>query len=98
MPADHGQLLGCEAFRYGFDLFHAGFFWEAHEVWENLWQVARRTEAAQIEASALQTLIQITAAELQLRMGQPAGAISLALKASRRASSPQEPESRPDET
>ena len=85
VPANPAETLGCPAFRFGFDLYHAGFFWEAHEVWERLWQVARRDPARKIEATALQTLILITACELHLRMGNPPGADRLAKKAWARA-------------
>lgn len=27
-----------EMFLYGVDLFHHGFYWESHEVWEELWK------------------------------------------------------------
>ena len=84
VPEDLDRLLGCEAFRYGVDLFHAGFFWEAHEVWETLWQVARRQPNRAVTARALQVLIQIAGSELQLLMGSESGAESLARKAARR--------------
>ena len=83
IPADLDRLLGCETFRYGFDLFHAGLYWEAHEAWETLWQVARKRAGREREARAIQVLIQIAASELQLRMGRPDGAASLARKAAR---------------
>lgn len=82
VPHNLDRLLGCDAFRYGLDLYHAAFFWEAHEVWEELWQVARKQPGRSTEARALQVLIQITAAALQLRMGKPEGALSLGRKAS----------------
>lgn len=27
-----------ESYRYGFDLFNFGYYWEAHESWEEIWQ------------------------------------------------------------
>ena len=35
------------AYLRGLDLFNAGYYWEAHEVWEGLWKAAgRRGEVA----------------------------------------------------
>jgi hypothetical protein len=34
--------LGSDAFLWGLDLFNHGYYWEAHEAWEGLWQVADR--------------------------------------------------------
>jgi len=31
-----------DAFLWGLDLFNHGYYWEAHEAWEGLWQVADR--------------------------------------------------------
>ncbi|MBA4020028.1 MAG: DUF309 domain-containing protein [Pirellula sp.] len=31
------HLEASPDFRYGVDLFHAGYYWEAHETWEALW-------------------------------------------------------------
>ncbi|MER9007639.1 DUF309 domain-containing protein [Mesorhizobium sp. M0862] len=29
-------------FRWGIDLFNHGYYWEAHEAWEPLWQTANQ--------------------------------------------------------
>ena len=34
--------LGSDVFLWGLDLFNHGYYWEAHEAWEGLWQVADR--------------------------------------------------------
>ncbi len=41
-----------DTYLYGIDLFNAQFYWEAHEVWESLWLVARRFDASLSELSA----------------------------------------------
>lgn len=56
------------SFQDGVDLFHRGFWWEAHEVWEGLWR-----RAAGDEAELLQGLIQIAAACYHRAVGKPAG-------------------------
>ncbi|MBD3274276.1 MAG: DUF309 domain-containing protein [Candidatus Marinimicrobia bacterium] len=27
-----------DAYKFGFDLFNFGYYWEAHESWEEIWQ------------------------------------------------------------
>ena len=34
--------LGSDVFLWGLDLFNHAYYWEAHEAWEGLWQVADR--------------------------------------------------------
>ncbi|MEK1931151.1 MAG: DUF309 domain-containing protein [Pararhizobium sp.] len=34
--------LDSDEFAWGQDLFNFGWYWEAHEAWEGLWQVADR--------------------------------------------------------
>lgn len=34
--------LDSEEFAWGQDLFNHGYYWEAHEAWEGLWQIAKR--------------------------------------------------------
>ncbi len=55
---------------FGIDLFNHGYFWEAHEVWENPW---RRAPAGSDRKLFLQGLIRLAAAALKLRSGSPAG-------------------------
>jgi hypothetical protein len=42
IPVAADASLGSDAFLWGLDLFNHGYYWEAHESWEGLWQVADR--------------------------------------------------------
>ena len=53
------------AFRYGLALHDAGFFWEAHEVWEAVWKAAPKNGCDRL---VLRGLIQLANAGLKLRM------------------------------
>ncbi len=55
------------AFRYGIDLFNAGFYWEAHETWEPVWMALPPNSRERI---ACQALIQAANACLKLRFGR----------------------------
>ena len=55
---------------YALDLFNAGFYWEAHEVWEGFWNALGRTTP---EALFVQGLIHLAAATVKIREGKPAG-------------------------
>lgn len=55
------------AWRLGLDLFHAGFFWEAHEAWEPLW---RRCPPHTAERALLRGLLQWAASGVQLAAGR----------------------------
>lgn len=57
-------------FRYAVDLFNAGYYWEAHEAWEQLWVAARRTG---VMADFLKALIKLAAAGVKAREGQVGG-------------------------
>ena len=59
------------AYRYSVRLFEAGFFWEAHEVWEPVWM---RSPPNSRERALVQGLIQLANACLKLRMGRPQAA------------------------
>ena len=59
------------AYLYGHDLMHSGYYWEAHEVWEAVWQTARGNS---LERLLLQALIQAANAQLKRKMGRPAAA------------------------
>ena len=65
------SLVENEEYRYGADLFNAGFFWEAHEAWEGLWLAHGRKGPV---ARVVQALIKLAAAGVKIREGQPAGA------------------------
>jgi hypothetical protein len=55
---------------YSLDLFNAGFYWEAHEVWESFWNALGRTTP---EALFIQGLIHLAAAAVKIREGKPEG-------------------------
>ena len=55
---------------HAIDLYNAGFYWEAHEVWESFWNALGRTTS---EAQFVQGLIRLAAAAVKIREGKPAG-------------------------
>lgn len=71
-----GPLLPPEEWResedylYGIDLYNHGYWWEAHEAWEGLWQ---QTDKRGTQGHFLQGLIQLSAAHLKRHMGQDEG-------------------------
>jgi len=69
-----------EEVAFGVDLYHAGYFWEAHEAWEGPW---KRTRSPARKA-LLQGLIQLAAALLKLRLREARGAHRLLHRARRR--------------
>jgi len=65
-------------FRYGEELFRARYWWEAHAVWEELWQAAPRdTDAETPEREALRAFIQLAAAALKQELGELRGSRKL---------------------
>jgi hypothetical protein len=72
LPPDRWREM--EPYLYGIDLFNAGYFWEAHEVWEGLWRVG---DMASAQVRFLQALIQTAAACLKARGGNTAGVAKL---------------------
>ncbi|MDX1970212.1 MAG: DUF309 domain-containing protein [Planctomycetaceae bacterium] len=65
-------------FLFGIDLFHHGFYWEAHETWEGLWHAAGR---ARSWADLLKGLIKLAAAGVKAREGRREGVRRHALRA-----------------
>ena len=63
------------AYLYGHDLLDAGFFWEAHEVWEAVWLNCPPNSA---EKLLLRMLIQQANTRLKLVMGRRKAAERLA--------------------
>jgi predicted metal-dependent hydrolase len=57
-----------EPWLHGLDLFHAGYFWEAHEVFE----AYTRVFGAGVEGRLLRALVQLAASELKRAEGGPA--------------------------
>lgn len=56
-----------EAYLYGIDLFNNEFYFEAHEVWEELWFKTGRENP---EGKFLKALIQISGARLKIKMNE----------------------------
>jgi predicted metal-dependent hydrolase len=56
-----------EEFVWGADLFNQGYYWEAHEAWELLWQQAARATPHRLFYKAL---ILLAAAGVKLREGK----------------------------
>lgn len=54
----------------GVALFNAGYYWEAHEVWEALWHAQGRQGWT---ADLLKALIKLAAAGVKVRQGQAHG-------------------------
>lgn len=63
---------------YGIDLYHQGYLWESHEVWEGLWKCLNRES---IQAQFLQGLIQNSAAQLKAHVRSARGARTLSRRA-----------------
>ncbi len=59
-----------DAFRFALDLFNHGFYWEAHEQWEGLWEAVGRKG---LLADFLKGLIHLAAAGVKVREGVPQG-------------------------
>src|SRR5882757_983674 len=56
--------LGSDVFQWGIDLFNYGYYWEAHEAWEPLWQGASPGTARRLLFKAL---ILLSAAGVKIR-------------------------------
>jgi hypothetical protein len=69
---------GSTAYVRGFALFNAGYYWEAHEVWEGLWHAHGRKGPT---ADILRGLIKIAAAGVKVREHQPGGVATHARRA-----------------
>src|SRR5262245_56800380 len=60
----------CAEWLYGIDLFHHGFYWEAHESWEAVWQALGRNSD---DAHLVKSLIKLAAAGVKARENNPEG-------------------------
>lgn len=56
--------------RYAIDLFNHGYYWEAHEVWEEIWIALQRTGPL---ADLFKGLIKLAAAGVKTRAGSEHG-------------------------
>jgi uncharacterized protein len=57
-------------FLRGIALFNAGYYWEAHEVWEGLWHAYGRKG---VRADVIKALIKLAAAGVKVREGHEHG-------------------------
>jgi hypothetical protein len=60
----HGEYL------WGIELFNHGYYWEAHETWEQAWHACGQKGPA---ADYLKGLIKLAAAGVKTREGRPEG-------------------------
>jgi uncharacterized protein len=67
--ADGAGALSPQLLR-GVALFNAGYYWEAHEVWERLWHAYGRRG---VLADVVKALIKLAAAGVKVREGQEHG-------------------------
>lgn len=77
-PIRGGDWQQSAPYRWGIALFNAGYYWEAHEVWESLWHAEGRKGPT---ADLLKALIKLAAAGVKVRERQPAGAATHARRA-----------------
>ena len=71
------HLLANSEFRWGIDLYNHSYYWEAHEVWEELWILADKQSGARL---LVQGLIQCSGAALKALIGQSEGCARLSFK------------------
>src|SRR6202023_3895720 len=57
---------------WGLDLFNHGYYWEAHEAWEGLWQVVDRGGPSRM---LFKGLILLSATGVKIREGKHAAAV-----------------------
>ena len=78
LPIEEGSWRASPSYLLGFELFNAGYYWEAHEVWEGLWHAHGRRGPI---ADLLKGLIKLAAAGVKVRQGQPHGIVTHAARA-----------------
>ncbi len=69
--SDPARWRECRLHLLGIDLFNFGYYWEAHHVWEALWDAAGREGPT---AEFFKALIQLAVAGVKLREGRSDGA------------------------
>ena len=74
------EWVDNEAYLYGFALLRAGYYWEAHEVWEPVWLASPPNGRAR---TLLRALIQTANAHLKIKMNRPRAVVRLAQEARR---------------
>jgi hypothetical protein len=78
-PLDPQNWQASEEYLNAIDLFNHGYYWEAHEAWEELWHAAGRRGAI---ADFLKALIKFAAAGVKVREGRSDGVRRHAKRAS----------------
>ncbi len=77
-PVPLSALPEAPLFRYGEQLFRAGYWWEAHAIWEELWRAADREDAGETpEREVLRAFVQLAAAALKNDLGGVRGSRKL---------------------
>jgi hypothetical protein len=71
-PVLANASLDSDEFAWGQDLFNHGYYWEAHEAWEGLWQIANRGSPLR---AFLKGLILLSATGVKIREGKRAPAM-----------------------
>ena len=69
-PLEPDRWEACAEYLYAVDLFNLGYYWEAHESWELLWQASGRRGTL---ADFLKGLIKLAAAGVKAREGRIGG-------------------------
>lgn len=64
------EWMQSSDYLFGIDLFNHGFYWEAHELWEQLWIGLGRSGR---DADFIKGLIKLAAAGVKFREGRPIG-------------------------
>lgn len=72
IPAAEEASLDSDMFLWGIDLFNHGYYWEAHEAWEGLWQIADRGAPLR---TLFKGLILLSAAGVKIREGKHVAAM-----------------------
>jgi uncharacterized protein len=75
---DPNRWRDCPPYLFGVDLFNHGYYWEAHEAWEAVWNACGRSGIA---ANFIKGLIKLAAAGVKIREGRPPGARTHAQRA-----------------
>lgn len=73
-PVSPTDWSNSAPYLYGVDLYNHGYWWEAHESWESIWQLADKTGP---QGRFLQGLIQTAACHLKIHLGKPDGVARL---------------------
>lgn len=69
-PPDPDNWVSCQPYLYAVDLFNHGYYWEAHEAWEQLWNADHRRRPTR---HFFQGLIRLAASGVKAREGSAHG-------------------------